>query len=83
MGLHYFKMLSQPRQLDSTMREGCYLLSYKRYNIVIRLFQLENFYVEVYSVEEDGKVIMINAFDDTKYLEPYLESVDLSALMQL
>ena len=76
-------MLSQPRQLDFTMKKGCYLLSYKRYNIVIRLFQMENFYVEVYSVEEDGKVIMINAFEDTKYLEPYLESVDLSALMQL
>lgn len=81
MRLHYFKLLGQQKQLDYTMRQGCYLLSYQRYNIVIRLFQLNNFYVEVYSLEEDGKVIMINAFDDTKYLEPYLETVDVSTLI--
>ena len=60
--LNYFNLLSQPRQLDLTMKEGVYLMSYKQYNVVIRLFQLNNFYVEIYSFDEDGKVAMINAF---------------------
>jgi hypothetical protein len=73
-------MLSQPKQLDLTMKEGVYLMSYKQYNVVIRLFQLHYFYVEVYSFDEDGKIAMVNAFEDMKQLDPYLERLELPAL---
>ena len=56
-------------------------MSFKKYNVIIKLFQLDNFYAEVYSFDEDDKIAMINAFEDTKYLEPYLENVDVSMLI--
>jgi hypothetical protein len=79
--LHDFKLLSQPRQYDQILQKGVYLMSFKKYNVIIKLFQLENFYAEVYSFDEDNKIAMINAFEDTKYLEPYLENVDVSMLI--
>lgn len=62
------------------MKEGVYLMSYKQYNIIIRLFQLDTFYVEVYSFDEDGKIAMVNAFEDMKQLDPYLERLELPCL---
>jgi hypothetical protein len=80
--LHSFNLLSQERQLSMTMRKGIFLMSYKQYNVVIRLFQLNDFYVEIYSFDEDGKVAMINAFKDMKQLDPYLERLDVSVLLE-
>jgi hypothetical protein len=79
--LQYFNLLSHHRQLSLIMRKGVFLMSYHQYNIEIRLFQVGSFYAEIYSLDEDGKIIMINAFEDTKYLEPYLERVNISSLI--
>jgi hypothetical protein len=62
------------------MKQCIYLMSYTQYNVVIRLFQLDNFYVEIYSFDEDGKIAMINAFEDLKQLDPYLERLELPIL---
>jgi hypothetical protein len=80
--LRYFKLLSHQRQLKLIMDRGVFLMSYQQYNIVIRLFQIDNYYAEIYSLDGDGKIIMINGFDDTKYLDPYLDSVNISMLLE-
>jgi hypothetical protein len=77
----HFKILTQERQLDLIMKKGIFLTSYSQYNVIIRLFQLQDFYVEIYSFDEDGKIAMINAFRDLKYLDPYLERLDVSELI--
>jgi len=76
-----FKVLAQYKQLNLVRSKGTFLMSYRQYNVKIRLYELDNFYVEVYSFDEDGKSAMINAFEDTKYLDPYLEKLDVSQLL--
>ena len=76
-----FKVLAQHKQWNLVRSKGIFLMSYRQYNVKIRLYQVDNFYVEVYSFDEDGKIAMINAFQDTKYLDPYLEKLDVSGLM--
>ena len=80
MKLGVFQRLDQQRQLDLAMSRGVYLMDYSKYNVVVRLFQLDRFYAEVYSRCDDGEVIMIHGFEDTRYLEPYLERLELPAL---
>jgi hypothetical protein len=81
MILNDFNRLDQYKQLDEIMTKGVLLLQSKRYNVHVKLFQLDNFYAEVFSLHENNKVIMINAFENTDYLEPYLAEVDVSALL--
>jgi hypothetical protein len=78
---HEFKILSQQKQLSLIRVKGVFLMSYKQYNVVIRLFQVDGYYAEIFSFDEDGKIAMINAFEDMKYLDPYLERMDVSLLI--
>lgn len=80
MKLGAFQRLDQQSQLDAAMARGVYLMHYTKYNVVVRLFQVDRFYAEVYSRSEDGEVIMIHAFEDMRYLEPYLEKLEIPAL---
>ncbi len=79
---HEFKLLSQQKQLSLIRVKGVFLMSYKQYNVVIRLYQIGNYYAEVFSFDEDGKIAMVNAFEDMKYLDPYLDRLDVSVLIQ-
>lgn len=48
----------------------------------IMLYQLDDFYVEVYFFKLYNKAALIKGFDDTAYLEPYLATVNISGLLQ-
>jgi hypothetical protein len=45
------------------------------------LYAFLDYYVEVFRGQENNKIIMIQAFDDTECLEPYLEQIDISELV--
>jgi hypothetical protein len=81
MVLCNYTLMGQEKQLDFVMRRGAHLLSTRRYNMIINLFAIDNFYVEVISHEKSGEIITINAFDDMEYLEPYLHKVDVSEVL--
>ena len=78
---HKFKMLSQQKQLNLIRGKGVFLMGYKQYNVNMRLFQIDGYYAEIFSFDDDGKIAMINAFEDVKYLDPYLDRMDLSPLI--
>lgn len=81
MNIEKFNRLSQEKQLDITMMMGVLLIECRRFNFTLRLFQIHSFYIEVYSMEESGEVIAINAFEDIENLETYLEQIDISELV--
>ena len=81
MHLEKFNLLSQEKQLDMTMMMGVLLMECRRFNFTLRLFQFHKFYVEIYSMEESGDIIAINAFEDIESLETYLEQIDISPLV--
>ena len=63
------------------MTKGTILLHSFRHNLEMRLFSLNNFYVEVYNVKGTGEVMMINTFSDIFSLESWLQEVDISELV--
>lgn len=75
-----FNSLSITDQLEKVVLEGVPLGTCKRYNLILRLFLLDDFYVEVINLEMRGELVTIRAFQDTDNLEPYLDEIDLSAL---
>ncbi len=81
MNLVKFNSISQDKQLDVTMTLGVLLIECRRFNFTLRLFQIQKFYIEVYSTEESGEVIAINAFEDIDSLDSYLEQIDISKLV--
>jgi hypothetical protein len=82
MHFEQFNRYGQEKQLDITMMTGVLLMECRRFNFMLRLFQVRQFYVEIYSMEESGEVIAINAFNDTDSLETYLEQIDIKPLLQ-
>lgn len=82
MLLEKFNRLSQEKQLDITMMMGVMLMECRRFNFTLRLFQIYRFYIEIYSMEESGEIIAINAFEDIDSLETYLEQIDISTLVE-
>ncbi len=44
------------------------------------LYYADDFYVEVFYSPKNSKVLMINAFDKSLGLEPYLEAIGLTDL---
>lgn len=65
-------MLSSDAVLLGLRKDGCF---------AIGLFQLENFYVEIYFHTTQGCIKNIRCFSGTAELSPYLEQVDISGLV--
>lgn len=47
------------------------------YNI---LYQLDGFYIEMKFFKSASQNVLIRAFSDSKYLAPYLPSIDISGI---
>jgi hypothetical protein len=75
-----FNKLGKAQQLALINRFGVLLLESTRCKYFVRLYNLFNFYVEAYCLIESGEVVIINAFDDTNYLQPYLQEIDISGI---
>ncbi|HMH31495.1 MAG TPA: hypothetical protein VK543_00605 [Puia sp.] len=54
-----------------TRRDGCFRIS---------LYQVENFYVELYYHLSQGCYVSLRSFEDVGGLNPYLEDIDISAI---
>jgi hypothetical protein len=81
MLLRDFKRLKRSLQLELLDSEGVMLVECRGLRVTMELYSYLNYYVEIYRSQENNKIIMIQAFDDTECLEPYLEQIDISALM--
>jgi hypothetical protein len=80
MKKHDYDQLCGTAQLELVRNRGSFLAERFQYNLHIRLYQLFDFYVEVFSFSEEEKVVRIDAFEETDLLEPYLVFIDLSPL---
>jgi hypothetical protein len=83
MTLPEFTALTKEQQIDFIKRDGAFL--YVRYEegVDIILYQIGNFYVEVFFESFNEDRICIRSFDDTASLEIYLTKINISALEQL
>lgn len=81
MTLDRFSNLTEPRQAQILLERGIFLTQrlYKNFSII--LYQLDSFYVEVYHNLRFDVMQGMRCFEDDEALEPYLDSIDISCLV--
>jgi hypothetical protein len=81
MTLDEFTLLNEPAQAKTLLERGIFLTNrlYKNFSII--LYQLDSFYVEVYHNIRFDIMQGMRCFEDDDTLQPYLESIDISCLV--
>jgi hypothetical protein len=78
MKLYDFKFLDDKSQAEVLFNYGVLIAERLYKDLVIQLYQINSFYVEVYYNSIFKMVQGINSFDNLTRLEPYLSSIDIS-----
>jgi len=82
MTIDQFRATSQYVQKSMIKLHGTFLLKRRTVETYAYLFQVDGFYVEVFFNERNGNILQIRAFDDLEHLEPYLNAIDISEILQ-
>ncbi len=82
MVLDFFNTRSKKTQQEILLARGSFLAERTDGPFRIMLYQLESFYVEVHFFNLYSKVAFFSAFDTVENLEPYLQSIDVSGMLQ-
>ena len=78
MKLYDFKFLDDKSQAEVLFNYGVLIAERLYKDLVIQLYQINSFYVEVYYNSIFKMVQGINSFDNLTRLEPYLNNIDIS-----
>jgi hypothetical protein len=81
MMIQHFNTLSKQDQQNSLLKEGIFLAEREDGPFRIMLYQLDSFYVEVYFFNLYNKVAFLQSFTDTDALEPYLEQLNVTSML--
>jgi hypothetical protein len=81
MHIFDFHRLSEKQQLDSLEETGVFIAERNGAFYNIKLYQIDSFYVELYYHTHFIVVVYINCFTNTDCLDPYLENIDIDALI--
>ena len=81
MTLDEFAILNDARQAETVLERGIFLADRLYKNFSIFLYQLDSFYVEVYHNLRFDIMQGMRCFEDDDALQPYLESIDISCLV--
>ena len=72
-----FRVLPFEKKCDIITFHGNYLFYRDLGECKVFLYQAGKFFIEVFYSPKNKKVLMINAFEKTAGLEPYLENIPL------
>lgn len=75
-----FREMTFEKKCDVITFQGNYLLQRRLADCKVFLYSAEEFFIEVFYSPKHQKVLMINAFDNTIGLEPYLDKITLDDL---
>ncbi len=78
MKLYDFKFLDDKVQVEILLNHGVLIAARLYKDLIIQLYQIDSFYVEVYYNSIFKMIQGINSFDNLIRLEPYLSSMDIS-----
>lgn len=81
MTLSEFKYLDTAAQAVLICQKGTYLAERDQYQSLIVLYQLFDFYAEVYFLLDQSQILKILSFHSDDVLEPYLAKVSLEGLL--
>ncbi len=75
-----FRVMPFEKKCDIITFYGHYLLQRTLADCKVFLYYADDFFIEVFYSPKHQKVLMINAFDRSIGLEPYLEKISLEEL---
>ena len=78
MDLRHFHALSQEGQKETVLKRAVYLAERQTDYFNILLYQLDGFYIEVFTQKSDHTIVWIKSFTSTEQLSPYLSQINLS-----
>lgn len=76
-----FRVMPFERKCDVITFHGNYLMQRVLADCKVFLYFTEGFFIEVFYSPKHQKVLMINAFDNTLGLKPYLDKISLTDLL--
>lgn len=82
LSLDTFRVMPFEKKCDIITFQGNYIIHRNLGECKVFLYHASEFFVEVFFSTTHQKVLMINAFDNSMGLEPYLERVSISDLMK-
>lgn len=82
MKIEEFKYQKKEIKMQLVFDNGIYLCSRQEPEYTIDLYQIDAFYVEAYYHHREKVSGYMRAFSSVHDLEPYLDEIDLSGLMQ-
>lgn len=80
MNIYQYHQLEEKNQLDALDQSGVLIAEREAAFCRIKLYQVENFYVEIYHHTHFNVVVNINSFTNTDCLTPYLENINIDSL---
>jgi hypothetical protein len=81
MTLYEFRLLSDDKQVEHLYNDGVYIGKRKDEDSSVVLYQLGNFYIEIYYLKYRSLISRLRCFTSTDALNPYLEQIDVEGLM--
>lgn len=80
MTQNQFSLLDETQQAEVLIDRGVLLTERQYKNFTIFLYQVDHFYVELYFNLRFSVMQGMRSFEDDEALEPYLDSIDITAL---
>ena len=81
MTIYQYHQLEEKNQLDTVEQSGVLIAERDLPFCRVKLYQVENFYVEIYHHTHFNVVVNINSFTNTDCLNPYLEQINIEGLV--
>jgi hypothetical protein len=81
MTLHHFKALAQDKQRKALLQRGSFVADRTTDAFCVYLFQIDQFYVEIFFIRESDEIVWIKSFECIDELEPYLNHINISSLL--
>lgn len=81
MVMYDFIHLPEEEKLNITSHQGTFLMKRDHFGLMINLYGVDDFYVEVWYHPDLYYIQKITAFRSEKRLEPYLDQIELSELI--
>ena len=82
MTIYEFRLFDDSEQLDLLRTEGLYVGKRKEEDLIALLYQLDSFYVEIFYRKHRFHVVQLRCTRSTSILHPYLEQIDVEALVR-
>lgn len=82
MNLYKYHQLNEIEQMGMLYCDGIYLGKRRQKNLPVVVYQLFDFYVEIYYRTYRKYIKQIKYFHSLEQLNPYLDQIDLDELMK-